>query len=82
MVCRTITPRTGRVGAEFVGLGPALPIDAELCAHFSPIPPNVRRRLCATRWPSGYVLPNYKDHPKKTGVAKGGRHGKQYLEAD
>jgi hypothetical protein len=82
MVSRTITPLTVRTRAEIVRLGLALPIGAERCAHFGPIPPNLQRRLCATRWPSGNALPNYRGHPQKTGATKGGRHGKQYLEAD
>lgn len=80
MVDRTITPLTA--GFEIVGLGLAPPNDADLRAHFSLISPNAQRRLRATGYPSGNALQNYKGHPKKTGAAKGGRHGKQYLEAD
>ena len=80
MVYRTVTPLTA--GVETVGLGLAQPNAAELCAYFNPISPNARCRLRATGCPSGDVLPNYKDNPEKWGVAKGGRHGKQYLEAD
>jgi len=82
MVYRTITPLTDHAGAEVVGLGFTLPIDAERCANFSRTSLNVMRRLCAT---SGRPAVSYritKATRQKTGVAKGGRHGKQHLEAD
>ena len=82
MVYRTIAPLTDHAGAKVVGLGFTPPIDAERCANFSRTSLNVMRRLSAPSWPSGCLLPNYKATRQKTGVAKGGRHGKQHLEAD
>jgi hypothetical protein len=81
MVYRTITPLTDRAGAKVVGLGFTQPIGAKRRANFSRTSLNVMRRLCAGRPAVSDRI--YKDHPtKKTGVAKGGRHGKQHLEAD
>jgi hypothetical protein len=71
MVYRTITPLPDHAGAEVVGLGFTLPIDAERRANFSRTAPNVWRQLCAASWPSGCLLPNYKDHPTKNGGRKG-----------
>lgn len=79
---RTITHLTDRAGAEVFVLDFALPNDVELRAHFSPISPNVQRRLRATGVRPAISYQTRKTTPKKRGVAKGGRHGKQYLEAD
>ena len=82
MVYRTITPLMDRAGAKVVGLGFTLPIDAECRATFSRTSLNVRHRMGATSWPSDASYQITKTARQKTGVAKGGRHGKQHLEAD
>lgn len=81
MVYRAITPLMA--GVEIVGLGLALPNDVELCAHFNPFCGTFGSGRAQRAVRPAMPYQTTKTTPKKRGVAKGGRHGKQqYLEAD